>query len=146
MNVKACKTRRTHTYLALGAAFTIMCSLAAPAISAQLYKWQDENGVVHFTDKPPKGKTATKMRVKAPPTMGGDADEPAKDESQPNPRAERCEMERKRLQVLQSNMTVRMRNDDGTMRELSKEDMQEEIGLSQAAIERYCKPPATAKE
>lgn len=118
----------------------MICALSMPLSAAQLYQWKDENGVVHFTDKPPKGKNATKMRVKSPPLSGNEGEKQGTKTAPPNANAQRCETERKRLDVLQSNMTVRMRNDDGTMRELNPEEMQQEIGFSQAAIERYCAP------
>jgi glutaredoxin-like YruB-family protein len=31
---------------------------------AQVYKWQDEKGVTHFSDSPPQGKGALKMKVR----------------------------------------------------------------------------------
>jgi len=31
---------------------------------AQMYKWQDEKGVTHFSDSPPQGKGAVKMQIK----------------------------------------------------------------------------------
>jgi glutaredoxin len=30
---------------------------------AQMYKWQDEKGVTHFSDSPPQGKGAVKMKI-----------------------------------------------------------------------------------
>jgi glutaredoxin len=30
---------------------------------AQVYKWQDERGVTHFSDSPPQGKESVKMKV-----------------------------------------------------------------------------------
>jgi glutaredoxin len=31
---------------------------------AQIYKWQDEKGVTHFSDSPPQGKGSMKMKVR----------------------------------------------------------------------------------
>ncbi|MDJ0777822.1 MAG: trypsin-like peptidase domain-containing protein [Gammaproteobacteria bacterium] len=45
------QTRARYTSLTLLA----MTLLAAPALQAELYKWTDENGKVHFSDKPPPG-------------------------------------------------------------------------------------------
>lgn len=130
------------TCLSWSMALAAVCALAVPATAAQLYQWQDENGVVHYTDKPPQGIAATKRHVKAPPQIGNATDdkEETEEETPKNANAQRCETEQKRLKVLQSNTTVRMRNDDGTVRELNREEMQEEIGYSKAAIARYCKP------
>jgi glutaredoxin len=46
---------------------------------AQMYKWQDEKGVTHFSDSPPQGKGAVKMKVRE--TEG--TSEKAADLSQP---------------------------------------------------------------
>ena len=49
---------------------------------AQMYKWQDEKGVTHFSDSPPQGKGAMKMKVRE--TEG--TSERAADLSQPTNR------------------------------------------------------------
>jgi len=33
-------------------------------VGAQIYKWQDEKGVTHFSDSPPQGKESVKMKVR----------------------------------------------------------------------------------
>jgi hypothetical protein len=42
----------------LGAFLTVLCVLAflsfAPSVCAEVYKWVDENGVVHYTERPPE--------------------------------------------------------------------------------------------
>lgn len=125
----------------LGVALSVLIVSGRPVFAADLYQWQDENGVEHFTDKPPLGKNAKKVKVKTTKPSGSAAqtDDEQISSDQKNPDAERCESERKRLQVLQSNLTVRMRGQDGSMRELNEQEMQEEIAFSQAAIERFCK-------
>lgn len=146
MKTKTCAAQRQWIYTTASAVLIMVFALAGTAISAELYQWQDENGVVHFTDKPPVGKDSIKRRVKAPPTSGDENnEETGTDAEKKNADAARCDTERKRLQVLQSNMTVRMRNDDGSLRELSNKEMEEEVALSQAAIQRYCKPESQAQ-
>lgn len=142
MKIKTCKSLCRSPCIIAGAVLSLMFLFAGTATAAALYQWKDENGVVHFTDKPPSGKDVTKRVVKSPPLLGEDTGEQetnAETEAQ-DANAKRCEIERKRLQVLQSDMTVRMRNEDGSVRDLGKEEIQEEIALSQSAIERYCKP------
>ena len=41
----------------------LLLIFSAPAW-AQMYKWQDEKGVTHFSDSPPQGKGAVKMQIK----------------------------------------------------------------------------------
>ena len=47
--------------------------LAAPAALASndLYKWVDEKGVVHYSDKPPAGKSGQKLNVAPQPPLEG---------------------------------------------------------------------------
>ena len=39
---------------------TLCCGLA----SAEVYKWTDENGKLHYSDKPPPGQSTQKLAVK----------------------------------------------------------------------------------
>ena len=70
--------------------FTFAALLAAGAASAQVYKWVDENGVVHFSDTPREGaelvdmprnppRAASAQRSAAPVAAdeGGAVEEPA---------------------------------------------------------------------
>jgi len=36
--------------------------------NADIYKWVDENGVVHYTDEPPENQPVTEVEINAPPT------------------------------------------------------------------------------
>jgi hypothetical protein len=100
---------------------------------------------VQYTDKPPVGKAATKIKVKGP-AVSGDAEE-EEDEEKDGENAEaatdadskRCADERERLKILQTNSSVSIRNADGTSTELSKDEMSKEKDLTKAAIARFCK-------
>ena len=50
----------------------LLLLLAGLALQANaqggFYKWVDEKGVVHYSDKPPPGKAGGKMQVKPPPS------------------------------------------------------------------------------
>jgi hypothetical protein len=41
----------------------LLCSIAFIIGGAEVYKWVDENGVVHFTDKPPRAQPSTEVEV-----------------------------------------------------------------------------------
>lgn len=53
------------------ALLALLLALAMPAASAQIYKWVDEKGRVHYGEKPPAG--AKPSTVKAPPQPGAPA-------------------------------------------------------------------------
>ena len=46
--------------------FTLMCLASAAVLAATVYKWVDENGVVHYSDQP--HPNAEKVQVQAPQT------------------------------------------------------------------------------
>ena len=49
--------RRT-TIFVISALLPIACLLSVPVWAQQMYKWTDENGVVHFSETPPQGQDA----------------------------------------------------------------------------------------
>jgi hypothetical protein len=53
-----------------------MGGLAVPAFAAEVYKWTDENGVIHFSDKKPVDRTAEVQSVPedAPATEAAPSD------------------------------------------------------------------------
>jgi hypothetical protein len=46
--------------------FTLICFASTVAVAATVYKWVDENGVVHYSDQP--HENAQKVELKAPQT------------------------------------------------------------------------------
>jgi len=46
--------------------FTLMSALCTAALAATVYKWTDEDGIVHFSDQP--HENAQKVELKAPQT------------------------------------------------------------------------------
>ena len=51
-------------------ALTLLLALTVPAASAQVYKWVDENGRVHYGEKPPPGSKSSALK---PPTVAPNA-------------------------------------------------------------------------
>ncbi len=49
---------RKTTIVMIAAMFSMACLFSAPAWAQQMYKWTDENGVVHFSETPPQGQDA----------------------------------------------------------------------------------------
>lgn len=122
--------------------FTGMLLLGSLGVcAADLYRWTDARGVVHYTDKPPRGVNAEKLSVNKTPTLSNPREELAEGESEAaaDPDAARCQAERDRLAILQNNSRIQMENRDGTVRELSDAEIQQEREFSQRAIERFCK-------
>lgn len=134
------------TLTGIGTGLLLIFSLGASA--TELYRWTDSRGVIHFTDKPPKGVNAERVGAKRSNTLSRparDAEE-AETAQAADPNAERCRIERERLAILQSNSRIQMEGRDGNLKELSEEDVRQEISLTQRAIERFCKPAAPTVE
>jgi len=45
-------------------AFTLLLLLCNHSVNAEIYKWVDEHGKAHFTDKPPAGKKTEEIELK----------------------------------------------------------------------------------
>jgi hypothetical protein len=75
-------SRLTLLPVALGLTLTV----AAPALAATVYKWVDENGVVHYSDQP--NPRAQAVEVASAQTYGRDAPASAGNAATPAPAAE----------------------------------------------------------
>ncbi len=113
-----------------------MLLLCANATAIEYFRWTDENGTVHFTDKPPAG-TAYKT-LKGRNLASDDVIEKKQDSPLALVNAKRCEEEKKRLHTLQNNTNIRMSNGDKTSFLLSKEQVKSEIGRTKKNIATYC--------
>lgn len=134
------------TLTGIGTGLLLIFSLGVSA--TELYRWTDSRGVIHFTDKPPMGVNAEKVGAKRSNSLSNparDAQEAEAAQEATDPNAERCRIERERLAILQSNSRIQMEGRDGNMKELSEEEVRQEISLTQRAIDRFCKPAAAAE-
>jgi len=131
---KSPSSLRWFSHLALTA--LLACSFGAYA--ADFYRWTDDKGVTHFSDKPPKGVNAEKVKGKKRRTSAAEEGVVAEDAAASNPDAERCKAERERLAVLQGNRRIQMEDREGKVRELTVKEIEEEIAFSQRAVERFC--------
>ncbi len=133
--------------------------VASPTLLAeQFYKWQDEQGVWHYSAQPPKGQPADKLKVRTQAGRSGDESEEgeegaAKPKTKPGaetPESANCEAAKKNLEVLNSNQTVLKDTDgDGEPEELDLDQHQAEIATAERQIAAFCKPepaPAAAEE
>jgi hypothetical protein len=125
-------SRTFHHLSRLSLAVLLTCALGAKA--ADFYRWTDDKGITHYSDKPPKGVNAEKVRAKRSPTIGTEETQAS------NPDAERCKAERDRLALLRSNRRIQMEGRDGQLRDLTQKEIEEEIAFSMRAVERFCGP------
>ena len=108
--------------------------------AATLYKWTDEEGLIHYSERPPVGVTNYE-RIRSEATPGNKpieykVDTPKDEQDQASAEAannqaasavnqERCANARKNLEALNSFARIRVKEDDGQLRFLSEEEIVE---------------------
>lgn len=143
-------------WLLLGFALLVPGHLPASGV----YKWIDDEGVVHYGAQPPLGAKTTRMKVSSGGSVGAaqsaaedgkdseDADstpaeEPAGNDQQaahdPQAAAAACADAKRNLDVLETHGRIRERDNDGNITVLTDEQKQDRIKQAKALIETYCK-------
>lgn len=129
---------------------TLALLLASPGLMAStVYKWVDEEGVVHYGTRAPTGKEASSFTPKTghsepvkydtqnPETEGQNTEEQTqKRVAQPDP--ERCEAARNNLKALNNFGRIRVRTEDGGTAYLTEEEQQKRIAEAEKVIEEAC--------
>ncbi len=139
-----------------------VCAGAVQA-SEEIYKWVDEDGVTHYSARPPEGIEYQRMTTevdravaRTESTETTESDEQSEQEErrrtgnlpelaeiaaeEPDPElvAERCEQARYNLTWLTERTRISVEGEDGTMRRLSEEERQSQIQENQAFLDEWC--------
>ena len=128
-------------------AILMVLALAASAQIVQadpVYKWVDEDGKVHFGDKPSTGHDSSQVKVSTAykPERKATLDTSANGQSDEAPlRARSCNQATKNYEILsQPNLEVKRRNEYGEERSLSAEEQQRVMEKQKEAMDRFCLP------
>jgi actin-related protein len=137
-------------------------SVFAIGAEAQIYKWTDAEGHVHYTQEPPPPGVEGKEMKPPPPPPASAADEEERletlketleerkaqreeaadaaraEEEARRTRQHNCEVARKRLEQAQFPR-VSFVEPDGTERRATEEERQREIAEAQAQVNDFCK-------
>ena len=80
--------------------FCVFAAVALP-VSAQVYKWVDENGITHYGERPPQGRKATevpdRLAMPAPDTSPANRADTDKVRAEADKRRENCMQQRELL-------------------------------------------------
>lgn len=117
-------------------------TFAAAASAAEVYRWVDENGKVHYGDRPRPG--AERMEV-APPGGSGDPADPEAAKTAAA-RAAECESKKKQLAGYRQAPTIKEINGLGEEREYNAEQKQKLIALTEQQVAAACGPPPEAPD
>lgn len=130
----------------------------AGTTSAGVYKWVDENGVVHYSQTKPSGHEAENLRPRSDGTTdeearsklealvdkarNKDAGPTADDQEQSLKRASRrkknCETARENLRLLESGVRIRANDANGNPYFLDDEARQTKLTETQSQIQANC--------
>ncbi len=130
--------------------------LLAPLATAQVYKWTDANGTVHYSEAPPtQGTKYTKVTTTGTaeplsnPVSHANAEGSSEDSNEPRPaprtvadtpanRKSLCDSLQSNLATLQSSGPVVMQK-DGKPNALDAAQRKQQIDTAQAQYNQYCK-------
>ena len=119
-----------------------LASLALPAAASELYKWTDEKGRVHYSDKPPPEGVKAESRDLP---QEANSDPSASPKPVPPPSAQ-CLQARQSLATLEQNTNVAADLDgDGTPEPLDETARQAQIVAARKAAQQLCAPPKPAR-
>ncbi len=130
----------------------------ASAAEQTVYKWLDEEGVVHYTARPPEGveyeEVGIESREPVEPDGGNGEAQPEEDDatesnppeqpemsrSEPDPELveERCAQALSNIEDLNEYENATVRGDDGEQRQISDEERASMIEEAQAFIDEWC--------
>ncbi|WP_372747948.1 DUF4124 domain-containing protein [Litorivivens sp.] len=144
-------------------ALALLIIVAGSAVTAKTgyYRWVDDNGQPHFTQKPPLDRPSTFIPTgrgysddsvnppyppKVPAKRADSGTEPAPEKPEKNKEFEvlpdkdpaRCEQARKALQNFSRGQRVRVKDDNGEYRVLDSEEQSEQMKKAQEAVDIYC--------
>lgn len=142
-------------------------AMTVPALASadSVYRWTDENGVVHFGDREPSGRSSERVSVKTgKPSGDGERQSPqeqvealdknqaererrenetAVEEARRKQREARCQTAQANLEAINSNARIRVTDNDG-QRYLSPEEITEKKQQFEQIVEESCGEPETA--
>ena len=142
-------TSLTPKFLCSAVLIGLCGTLGINVAAKDFYKWQDDNGVTHYSAQPPKGrKTSTK--VKAYNIYGNPKETKAPRQAQAATKTTpevtrapvdkdpgRCKAARENLKIMQENARVRIKDGD-EIRYLNEKELSDKVDAAQKTIKEHC--------
>lgn len=138
-----------HRFLTLiGLGFTLAC-LSGQALAKEFYKWEDEEGVTHYSSQPSKTHKSVKVHasnIKGDPQTSasdsnsqdeGQAKDSRADEQVYKKDPERCAAAQRNKQTLEENARIRIKEGD-EYRYLTQEEIRKQMDMAMQAIADDC--------
>lgn len=127
----------------------IALSLGAVSAQADVYRWVDADGKVHYSDTPPpegaqktdiqSGHNSLSSQPPAPAKQAGAAAPPASAaKAQAELQQKQCELARATLQAYQSDATLVRKDADGNKHVLTADEKAKEIDQAKQQVKAAC--------
>lgn len=127
----------------------LCCSLLAAPALADVYRWVDADGKVHYSDTPPPAQQPTErleVETDRPRVPLRDEPEPAAspapDDAQNVLRQKQCEVWQAALKTYSSGDLLVQTDADGNQKPLTPEERDAAILEARANVTAFCKPAA----
>jgi hypothetical protein len=140
--------------------FALLLTAALPALSAEIRKWVDPDGTVHYSDQPPAGVQDRKLDIKPRPASPAAPAQSLSDKeiefrkrrmeaenarlkeekaaADAQARQQSCERAKGQLSMLQAGGRVVRFNARGEREFLSDEDRGREMAAAQRDVDQWC--------
>lgn len=123
--------------------------ISSSSFAAGIQKWVDEDGQIHYGDSPPAKTHTESVRVSRPPSNPGkplpkfnpESEKSSSGETVKLPADEAsviCDRARQDMSVIENNDIVRIRDQDGSERVMSQEEIEARLERAQKDIDDYC--------
>lgn len=121
--------------------FTLLLCATTLAFAADIYKWKDVQGHVHYGDNPAAGAKKIDVNVPTGQTQANDHEKtPPADEKQAK-RLEDCKHSKEQLTTYQNAATIMQKDVLGNEKALSAEERTKLLQITQQKIKDACEPP-----
>jgi len=126
---------------------------SSAAQAKTFYKWVDETGATHYSERKPNDQEAEAVSIRGGRTTSAEEPAATPTTSQAEPEApaqtaaaeppnlkdpERCAAAQENMKTLTTYARIRVQGDDGEMRYLSDEEKQAKMTESQQAVNEAC--------
>ncbi len=127
----------------------VLASLNLTAAEKIMYKWTDDKGEIHYTERAPKGIEYTRIRTVVDtsqpasnnlPTAAEQAKEKEKDNTYGTWRQENCTIANQNLDILQNAARISVSDGQGGKQLMSDQQKQEKISQMEKQRDKYCDP------
>ncbi|MGI9286371.1 MAG: DUF4124 domain-containing protein [Pseudomonadales bacterium] len=141
-----------NRYLLSACFFTAMALLPVSSQADVVYRWVDNENIVHYSERPPKGIKSTRIKTSsgsssavkkdslAAPQSEQEAKRKLAEASTPNPRKNKevCERASFNYKLLNERARIKQKDDKGEVRYLSDEEKEEQKKSAKVAMDTYC--------